>query len=435
MVEPLEAVSPPTEPVSGVQTVSPAAAGGATAVPQPAATRGRASGAARAFLSVLLIVLGVLCLTLSPVAIWGRNLILDTNHYVETVKPLASNPGVQAAIVAQVDAQVQSHLDVEAYVKQVLPPRAASLLASPIQSAVYGLVHTIATRFVQSNAFQRLWVAINKTAHKQVVTLLTGNKVAGGVLVLKSGKVYLDLSQVVRTVKDRLVKAGIAVAAALPVVGGTLEIAQVKGLEHAQSAARALNTLADWLPWIGLALVALGIWVARRHRRALIGSALGLCAAMIVLGVVITLLRHAYVAGIPDNISPPQTSAYVFDTLVRYLRWGIRAVFVVGLLVALGAWLSGPSSSATSIRRGTLNWTRGVGEGHPAGSLSVFAARYTNPLRVGIIAVGGIVLLLTEPRAGTIILVAVIVVLLLLAVEALRAPVQARREASSPNQP
>ena len=144
---------------------------------------------------------------------------------------------------------------------------------------------------------------------------------------------------------------------------------------------------------------------------------------MIVLGILVMVLRHTYVSGIPDSISPPQTSAYVFDTLVRYLRWGIRAVFVVGLLVALGMWVSGPSSAATSIRRGTLSWTRGVGEGHPAGSVSVFAARYTNPLRIGIIAVGGIVLLLTEPSAGTIILLAVIVVLLLLAVEALRAPV------------
>jgi hypothetical protein len=423
VVEPLGTAPPPAEPSPGVQVTAPVAGGGGTAATQPAAAPRGGSGLARAFLSVLLIVLGVLCLTLSPVAIWGRNLILDTNHYVETVKPLASNPGVQDVIVAQVDRQVEAHLDVEAYVKQVLPPRAATLLASPIQSAVYGLVHTIATRVVQSKAFATLWVTINRVTHQEVVRVLTGNKVAGGILVIRSGKIYLDLSQVVRTVKERLVNAGIAIASKLPVVGATLEIAQVKGLTQVQSAVRALNTLADWLPWIGLALVALGIWVARRHRRALIGSALGLCAGMIVVGILIMFLRHAYVAGIPDDVAPPQTSAYVFDTLVRYLRWGVRAVFVVGLLVALGVWLSGPSPTATSVRRGTLNWTRGVGEGHPAGSLSVFAAHYTNPLRVGIIALGGIVLLLTEPSAGTIILLAVIVVVLLLAVEALRAPV------------
>ena len=123
---------------------------------------------ARATLSAILIVLGVLGLVLSPVAIWGRNLVLDTNHYVETVAPLAHNPGVQDVIVNQVDKQVQSHLDVEAYVKQVLPPRAATLLAAPVQSAVYGLVHTLTTRVVQSKGFYTLWVTINRVAHSRL---------------------------------------------------------------------------------------------------------------------------------------------------------------------------------------------------------------------------------------------------------------------------
>jgi LPXTG-motif cell wall-anchored protein len=424
MVEPLGGAPQPAEAGSpGVQMAAPMATGGGTAVAPQGPTSGRGGGMARAFFSVLLIVLGVLCLTLSPVAIWGRNLILDTNHYVETVKPLASNPGVQDAVVAQVDTQVEAHLDVAGYVKQVLPARAATLLAQPIQSAAYGLIHTITTKVVQSKAFVTVWVTINRVAHRQVVSLLTGDTHAGGILVLRSGKIYLDLSAVVRQVKDRLVTAGLTIASRLPVVGGTLEIAQAKGLESVQSAVRALNTIADWLPWIGLALVGLGIWVARRHRRALIGSALGLCAGMIVLGIALMVLRHEYVTGVPSDVVPQPTSAYIFDTLVRYLRWGIRAIFVVGLLVALGVWLGGPSSAATSIRRGTLSWTRGVGEQHPAGAVSVFVYRYTNPLRIAIIALGGIILLLTELSAGTIILLAVIVVLLLLAVEALRAPV------------
>ncbi len=157
---------------------------------------------ARATLSAILIVLGVLSLVLSPVAIWGRNLVLNTNHYVETVAPLVKNPGVQEVIVNQVDKQVQANLDVAAYVKQVLPPRAANLLAAPVQSAVYGLVRTLTTKVVQSKAFYTLWVTINRVAHKQIVTLVTGRTLPGQVVVIRSGKIYLDLSQVVGRVKN-----------------------------------------------------------------------------------------------------------------------------------------------------------------------------------------------------------------------------------------
>ena len=377
----------------------------------------------RAFLAVVLIVLGVLCLILAPVAIWGRNFVLDTNKYVQTMAPLASNPGVQDVVVNQVDTNVQSHLDVAAYVKQVLPPRAAALLAQPVQSAVYSLVHTIATKFVQSKLFAKLWVTVNRVAHKQLVTILTGKKAAGGILILRSGKVYVDLGQVVRTVKDRLVKLGISAASKLPVTGATLEIAQVKGLEKAQSAVSALNTLADWLPWIGFALVAGGVVAARRHRRALIAAALGLAAGMIVIGIGLIVGRNLYASGIPDSISPRQTSVYVFDTVVRFLREGIRVVFVVALLVALGVWVSGSSPRAVAVRRGVLNWAHHLGEGVQAGPVTDFVARYTNPLRIGIVALGCLILLLINgPAAWVIILLAVIVVLLLLAVEVLRMP-------------
>ena len=381
-----------------------------------------AGSVARATLSAILIVLGVLGLVLSPVAIWGRNLILDTNHYVETVAPLIHNPGVQDVIVNQVDKQVQSHLDIETYVKQVLPPRAATLLAAPIQNAVYGLVRTLTTRVVQSKAFYTIWVTVNRVAHKQIVSLLTGRTLPGQVIVVRSGKVYLDLSQVVRRVKDALVSAGITVASKLPVVGATIQIAQVKGLESTQSGVRALNTLADWLPWIGLALVAAGVWAARRHRRAIIAAALGLAAGMVVLMIGIMILRSAYVSGVPDDIAPPATSRYVFDTLDRFLRLGIRLVFVVGLLVALGVWLSGPTARAVAVRRGVLKWARDLGVGLPEGPVTTFVAHYTNLLRIGILAVAGLVLLLITPTAGALILLAVIVVVLLLAVEALRAP-------------
>jgi hypothetical protein len=422
MADPLDPVPAPAEPSGAVPVTALATEGAAPPVAATPKHQRTAGSVARATLSAILIVLGVLGLVLSPVAIWGRNLVLDTNRYVETVAPLVHNPGVQDVIVNQVDKQVQSHLNVEPYVKQVLPPRAAALLAAPIQNAVYGLVHTLATKVVQSKAFYTLWVTINRVAHKQIVTLLTGRALPGQVVIIKSGKIYLDLSQVVRRVKDALVHAGISVASKLPIVGATIQIAQVKGLESTQSGVRALNTLADWLPPIGLALVALGVLAARRHRRAIIAAALGLAAGMVVLAIGLMILRSGFVSGVPADVAPPATSRYVFDTVDRFLRLGLRLVFVIALLVALGVWVSGPSARAVSLRRGVLKSTRDLGLGLPEGRVTTFVARYTNVLRIGILAVACLVLLLITPTAGAIILLGAIVIVLLLAVEALRAP-------------
>src|SRR3954451_18879663 len=63
----------------------------ATTAPGHRSTR----GALRTAAVVVLITLGAVVVTASVPTIWGRNLVLNTARYVETLQPLASNPGVQ----------------------------------------------------------------------------------------------------------------------------------------------------------------------------------------------------------------------------------------------------------------------------------------------------------------------------------------------------
>jgi hypothetical protein len=62
----------------------------------------------------LLIVLGCVLAPLSVVAVWTRNQVTNTDRYVATVAPLASDPAIQQAIADQVTAQVLTCLDVPA---------------------------------------------------------------------------------------------------------------------------------------------------------------------------------------------------------------------------------------------------------------------------------------------------------------------------------
>ena len=144
----------PPQPLDGPE---PAAAAVATSTATRPSGGRRVLGWVRSIFSTLLIVIGVLGLVLSPLAIWGRNLLLNTDRYVQTMAPLASNPGVQSALVAAVDRQVEANLDVSSLVGGVLPPKAAKALSGPLQNAVSGLINNIATNFVQSKAFATIW--------------------------------------------------------------------------------------------------------------------------------------------------------------------------------------------------------------------------------------------------------------------------------------
>ncbi len=389
---------------------------------QQASPAQRAGRIARSSAAVILIVVGVLCFTIAPLAIWGRNLLLNTDRYVATLKPVASDPGVQDVIVRAVDKQVTANIDMKAYISEVLPPRAAQALGPPLQSAVSGLVNTVATKFVQSKAFQTLWVEINRAAHESITHILTGTIPTNAALKTNGDKLELDLSAVVEKVKAQLVAAGLTVASKVPAVGATIQIAELKGLDKARKATRTLNTIANWLPWIGLVLVGGGIATARRRRRALISTALGVGVGMIVIGVGLLIARHIYLDAVPTDQIPRSTAQFLFDTIVRFLRIGIRVVLLVALLVAIGAWVSGPSRAAVATRRWVSSIPQALGRKLSTGPVGPFVARYAMPLRIGVIALAFIILVLLDSvSVPAIITLAVIVLVLLLLIELLRA--------------
>src|SRR5215468_3518619 len=152
-----------TDETSTSEVVEPPASGGPASEPEAPASRtagNRAAGIARSTGITIILVLSVICLVLTPVVIWGRNLLLNTDRYVQTVEPLASNPGVQNAVIAAVNTQFQDRIDIRSAIDPVLPPRAAQVLGPALQSAANGLVNTITTRFVQSDAFKTVWNSI-----------------------------------------------------------------------------------------------------------------------------------------------------------------------------------------------------------------------------------------------------------------------------------
>lgn len=310
--------------------------------------------------SVLLILLASLLSLLAVVAVWANSIVRDTDRYVATVGPLAGDPDVQKAVTNRVTTAVLAQIDVDKLVKELeqaaaqkgAPPRVAKLLgdlSGPITSGLKTLINNTVERVVSSKAFDTVWVDANRRAHSALDKALTGN--ATGAVSAKNGQVTIDVAPIVAQVKDRLVSAGLKPAARIPTVHTDFVVFASKDVGKIKTYLRVLDIIGGWLPIIAVLIAAVGVYLATNRRRALIGAALGVFAAMLVLGIVLALVRAIYLDHLPVGASEDAAAA-VFDSLVRFLRAGVRAVGALALVTAAGAFLIGPSRVAVLIRTG-----------------------------------------------------------------------------------
>ena len=422
--------------------LSSATAGTSTAGTTPAGTTTdrprRARHSWRAASSATLITIACVLAPLSVTAAWASMELSDTDQYVDTVAPLADDPAVRSAVAREVTSVVVSELQLQQLTTETLdtlaqqenvPPRVAAALpalAVPITNGVESFARTQINNVLATEQFAALWAEANRIAHQQVVTLLEGNQ--GGAVSAQNDTITLNLAPVIEQVKQRLVGQGFTLAENIPTVDRSFVLVQSDAIGQAQGFYRLLNTLGAWLSVIALALFAAGVYLAGDRRRALLRGALGVTAAMVVLGVALGIARQVYVDSTPANILSAQAAGDVFDTLVRFLRNGLRAAAVLGLVVALAAFLSGPSAAAVRGRTGLksgIGALRGSAEeaGWNTGAVGVWTYAHKRALRVGVLVVAGLVLVFwNRPTVLVVIMTAVIVALALAVVEFLARP-------------
>ncbi|WP_256096342.1 MULTISPECIES: hypothetical protein [unclassified Streptomyces] len=377
----------------------------------------------RALGSILLILVASLLSLLAVVAVWANSIVRDTDRYVATVAPLASDPDVQRAVTTRVTDVVLRQIDVDALVDQLsraasqqgVPPKASELiknLSGPIDSGLKELVSSTVMRVVSGPAFEKIWTNANRRAHSAVDKALTGS--GGGAVQVKDGQVAIDVAPVVAQVKQRLVDSGLAVAAKIPDVHTDFVVVQSKDIGKIKSYLRVLQIVGNWLPVVAVLIAAAGVFLATHRRRALIGAAIGVFLAMVLLGVVLAVFRAVYLDHLPPGANSDAAGA-VFDALVRFLRSSIRAVGALALVTALGAFLVGPSRPAVFVRHFCA---KGIGAGREVatsgglrlGAVGRFVHRFKGWIGAAILVVAAVVLFTwSYPTMAVVLWTAVIV--------------------------
>ena len=370
---------------------------------------------ARRGLRAGLLVLGCLLALIATVTVWARVVLLDTDGYVDTVAPLAQQPAVQDGIAQRLGDRVTGAVDLEAYAAEVLPPRAQPL-AAPIANGIEQFVRREISDFVRSDDFGRLWDEANRRAHALVIQLLTGEEVRG--LRLEGDTVVLDLGGVIDAVKQRLSDRGLdRIAARIPSdAGRDVPLVQSSALGTAQDAIRVLKGVAILLPILSLLAFVGYVLLSDDRRRAILRAALALTATFVVLLGLIGIGRSAYLDALSSRELSKGSSAEVFDTIVRYLKDGLRIAVGVTVVVALLAALLGRPmdrlATAGAARRGReADWVR----------------RHRAALQIGVAALGALVLLSwNTPGAGVVLLLFALVAIAIGLIAALsRAPAAA----------
>jgi len=401
----------------------------ALAAARPSRTRGRGRWAG----AIALMLVAALIAPLSAVARWTHSNLIETDAYVAMVAPLAENPLVQQEISARITDAVFEALRVEELTAQTLQaigerPRVEGVterlpvnldsFAEPITDAIHGFTLDQVSRLVASDTFADAWVAANREAHASLVAALTGETRNEGITVT-DGRVTVSLAPFIETIKPVLVERGVPFADRIPAVNAQFVLLESRTLANAQSSLRLLDLLRWVLPVLALVLLAAGVLLAPSRRRGLLVGASMVVVSLVLLLLSIQLARALYLDDLESALLVPQVGQVLFDTVSMPLRLWVRSAAVLFLVIAIGAWVAGPSSAAAAVRSvpGRLAGATRRPTG-ALGSVSRFAHANTTGLRV---TVGGLAVLAVlvgdRPSAGGVLLIAVLVVLALTVIE------------------
>jgi hypothetical protein len=374
-------------------------------------------------MAIVLIVVGCVLAPVAGIAVWTNNQVSDTDRFVRSVSPLIADPDVQNRITERVTDTIFEYVDVQGLANEAiaalegqgLPANLGDRLQNltpTLASAATGFVRDKVAELVASPAFVSAWNQALAAAHRQIDSVLSGESEG---IVFRGDSVYLDLAPFIDLAKERLSAAGLTVVDLVPEVHPTVELAKADTLVRAQTAYTTLNTVAGVLPWIVLGLLVVGVYLARDRFRAMVGAGLGLVLAMVVLAAGLLVARSLLVGAVPAGAAPATASG--FDIVVTYLRLGLRALIVLGLVLALAGFLAGRSETAVGIRRWSADRLHSLRGGPAAdGPVSTWVRSHARGLRIGAVVLAVLAFVFLEQPTGAAILVIAALLLVALAV-------------------
>ena len=291
----------------------------------------------------LLIVLGCILLAGANGAFWLKGTVLSTNRWVAAVGPLSRNEAIANTVSVYVVGDLFEAVDVASMVEEALPEE-VRVLSGPLTKGLQELFGAVTTTVIRTDEFNAIWVAANRAAHTVVMGALRGG---GSHLYLKEGQLTIDLSNALDFVEGSL---------DLPALGlspdddwGTIGLLQSDQVARVQQALGLLHTL-GWLFPLATLVAFVAAWlVSLWRRRTLLWIGVAGAITMVLSLIGLSLAKPPALASIANPLLRT-VAGQAWDIVLRGFVIQTVLLLVVGVLIAVGAWLAGPHRSAVAIR-------------------------------------------------------------------------------------
>jgi hypothetical protein len=146
-------------------------------------------------------------------------------------------------------------------------------------------------------------------------------------------------------------------------------------------------------------------------------SALSAAVGMVVLGIGVLIGRQIYLNSLPLHYLTANDAGRIFDTVVRFLRDGLRIVFAVGLIICAIAWLTGPYRAARATRAHVVSGARRVTAVAANPRFAGFIAANRRVVSISVVALAALILILwTNPGVATVLVIGIVAAALVIVV-------------------
>jgi hypothetical protein len=293
-----------------------------------------------------LLVVGSLLTFVAVFSIWINRQALNTDNWVNTSGKLLANEDIQQRVAGYLSDQVFANVDVQGKIEGVLPSK-LDLLAGPATGALQDAAPQVAQRLLATPKVQELWANANRVAHEELLQVIDDGHSA---VSTANGNVVLDLHELLTQLEDRLGIGGTLVQK-LPADAGQITVMKSSQLSTVQKVAKVVRRLPIVLTILLILAYGFAIYLAGPRRREALRS-VGI--AFILAGVAGLIVRrmiggHVVNALAATESTHPATQA-TWDIGTSLLVTVASSAIAFGVLVAIGAWLAGPTRLAVGLR-------------------------------------------------------------------------------------